>query len=110
MEEKVLGKISVAEFGTVNDYPFLFGLQLMFSINRCSVGDGLKYTVNIEPSCKSWSNPEERTITITTYMEKIKIILDEAGVNYVSELVGKPVEVILENNTFKDFRILTEVL
>lgn len=31
-------------------------------------------------------------------------------VNYVSELLGKPVEVTLEDGVFKDFRILTEVL
>lgn len=110
MEEKVLGKISWAEFGTVKDFPFLFGLQLRFSMKGCGVGDGSKYTVNVEPSCKAWSTPKERTTTITQYMEKVDIILGEAGVNYVSELVGKPVEIVLENNTFKDFRILTEVL
>ena len=43
-------------------------------------------------------------------MEFINDILKAAKANYVSELINKPVEVIIENNAFKDFRILTEVL
>lgn len=112
MEEKVLGKISWAEFGTVKEYPFLIGLQLGFSIDgRSGIYDGGSYTVNIDSNCKSWSSPEERAATIITYVAlSVKKVLDDAKVNYVSELVGKPVEVLIENNTFKDFRILTEVL
>lgn len=67
-----------------------------------------KYTVNISPEC-NWKdlNREE---TITKSIEYVDRILENAKVNYVSELVNKPVEVTIENNTFKDFRILTEVL
>ena len=43
-------------------------------------------------------------------VDKIYQILQDAKVNYVSQLVNKPVEVVIEKNTFKDFRILTEVL
>ena len=42
--------------------------------------------------------------------EKVYQILKDAKVNYVSELVNKPVEVTIDKNCFKDFRILTEVL
>ena len=42
--------------------------------------------------------------------EFIYDLLSAAGCDYVSGLVGKPVEVVFENNTFKEFRILTEVL
>lgn len=87
MTEKVLGKIKFAEFGKVPDYPFLTGLQLVFSLN----GGG-----------SSIGNPN-----VTIDIEKI---LNDAKVNYVSELKGKPVEVEIENNRFKSFRILTEVL
>lgn len=51
-----------------------------------------------------------REETITESIEKVNQILKDAKVNYVSELLNKPVEVTIENNTFKDFRILTEVL
>ena len=48
--------------------------------------------------------------SIVLVIEYIDRILEDAKVNYVSELLNKPVEVTIENNTFKDFRILTEVL
>lgn len=109
MNEKFLGKIDFAEFGTFRDYPFLIGLQLGFTMGgNGGVMCGGKYTVNISPACK-WS-AEERQKTITIRIEHINKILKEAKVNYVSELINKPVEVEIENNTFKDFRILTEVL
>lgn len=93
--EKVLGKIDFAEFGKVSDYPFLIGLQLGFSMGGSGVMDGGKYTVNISSECE-WEN-NERAQT-------------DAKVSYVSELIGKPVEVTLNKNMFYDFRILTEVL
>lgn len=108
MTTKELGKITFAEFGTIRDYPFLIGLQLGFSIGSAGIMDGGKYTVNISPECK-WKdlNREE---AITKSIEEVDRILKDAKVNYVSELLNKPVEVTIENNTFKDFRILTEVL
>ena len=108
MREKLLGKIDFAEYGTMKEFPFLIGLQLGFSMNGCGVMDGGKYTVNVSKECK-WSD-RERVQAITSSVEKVHEILKAAKCNYVSELVGKPVEIAIENNTFKDFRILTEVL
>ena len=70
--------------------------------------DGGKYTVNISPECK-WGE-FSRADAIVKTVEFVNKILKDAKVNYVSELINKPVEVTIENNTFKDFRILTEVL
>ena len=108
--EKMLGKIDFAEFGTLKDYPFLIGLQLGFSMNGgwYAVCEGGKFTVNISKEYK-WEN-QTREVAITASLERVEEILKAAKANYVSELVGKPVEVTLVNNTFKDFRILTEVL
>ena len=111
MTEKHLGKINFAEFGTVKDYPFLIGLQLGFQLDdKTWIGDGgkYKYTVNISPACR-WET-SERTETVTQKVEFVNDILKAAKVNYVSELINKPVEVTIENYCFKDFRILTEVL
>lgn len=108
MTTKELGKITFAEFGTIRDYPFLIGLQLGFRMDGSAVMDGGKYTVNISPECK-W-NELNRETTITKSIEEVNQILEDAKVNYVSELLNKPVEVTLEGNSFKDFRILTEVL
>lgn len=107
-EEKLLGKIDFAEYGIYPDRPFLFGLQLGFSFNGCSVTDGGRYVVNISEHCK-WEKME-RQEAITKQADFLRDILKDAKCNYVSELRGKPVEVVIKNNMFKSFRILTEVL
>lgn len=108
MEEKRLGKITHAEFGQYPERPFLFGLQLCFETQCYSVCDGGHYTVNISPMCK-WTELE-RSQAIVKLIEQINKILNDAKVYSVSELKNKPVELIIENNTFKSFRILTEVI
>lgn len=109
MTEQVLGKITSAEYGMVSDYPFLFGLQLYFKLgNATGIGCGSKYTFNISNECR-WTK-EERQIAITNSIDELHQILIAAKVDYVSQLVGKPVEVTIESNTFKNFRILTEVI
>ena len=105
MTEKLLGKIDFAEFGTYVDRPFLIGLQLGFSMGGTGVMDGGRYTVNISPKCK-WK-PEERNEAFVSVLEFVNNTLKDAKVNYVSDLIGKPVEVTIEDNVFKSFRILT---
>ena len=109
MTGKILGKINFAEYGTVRDYPFLIGLQLGFKLgDGTGVMDGGSNTINISKECK-WGEAE-REAAITVSVEKVYEILKDANVNYVSELINKPVEVTIDKNCFKDFRILTEVL
>ena len=109
MTGKILGKITFAEYGTVKDHPFLMGLQLGFKLgDGTNVMDGGSNTVNISKECR-WEEAE-REAAITVSVEKIHKILEDAKVNYVSELINKPVEVTIDKNCFKDFRILTEVL
>ena len=106
---KNLGKITFAEYGTIKDHPFLIGLQLGFKLgDGTSVMDGGSNTVNISKECR-WEEAE-REAAITVSVEKVHKILEDAKVNYVSELINKPVEVTIDKNCFKDFRILTEVL
>lgn len=106
MSEKLLGKIKRAEYGTVPDRPFLMGLTLDFSFE--SSGVGAYYVVNMSKECK-WENLDRKD-TIEKTCDEIYKILNDAKVNSVSQLKNIPVEVVLENNTFKSFRILTEVL
>ncbi len=109
MTEKVLGKIDFAEFGTNKDYPFLIGIQLGFQLgDKRGIGDGGKYTIYI-----NFDNEQETTVNTESVIQNVKFIndtLEAAKVNYISELINKPVVVTIENNCFKDFRILTEVL
>lgn len=109
MDGKFLGKIESAEFGQVPDRPCIFGVRLRFRICDGSfVGDGGRYSTNMNPECK-WSATERNTDAYRV-LEHLNDILNDAKVNYVSELINKPVEVTIEGNCFKDFRILTEVL
>ena len=106
---KNLGKITFAEYGTIKDHPFLIRLQLGFKLgDGTSVMDGGSNTVNINEECR-WEEAE-REAAITVNIEKVYKILKDAKVNYVSQLINKPVEVTINQNCFKDFRILTEVL
>ena len=108
---KELGKISRAYFGTVSDYPFLLGIIFNFSLGGggSGIGCGGKYTVNVSPDCK-YAGTAERNQAIVDMCEKVASILEDAKVNRVSELKGVPVEVTIEGNCFRDFRILDEVL
>lgn len=110
MNKTVLGKISMAEFGTYPDRPFLYGLQLAFSMPGSGVADGGRYTVNISNQC-GWDSEEEKQEAFQRILvDEVAQILKDAKVNHVSELIDKPVEIEFENNWFKGFRILTEVL
>lgn len=109
MDGKFLGKITFAEFGQYSDRPFLFGLQLGFEFNGGGVYDGGRYTANISNACK-WDSESQRQQIFMNNLEELNKILTDAKVNYVSALKGKPVEVEIVGNTFKGFRILTEVI
>ena len=108
MLEKRLGKIDFVEFGSMRDYPFQLGLQLGFSMSGSGVMDGGKYTVNMSPDY-FWEIGTRHS-NLAESLERLEKILKDAKVNYVSELLEKPVEVTLEDGIFKDFRILTKVL
>ena len=108
MTEKLLGKIIFAEYGLYPDRPFLFGLLLGFSFSAGGCESGSRYTVNMSQECR-WS-AEERTTAIVKNVEFVYDLLSAAGCDYISGLVGKPVEAVFENYLFKEFRILTEVL
>lgn len=105
---KELGKITFAEYGMYPDRPFLFGLQLGFAFKGSGVFDGAKYTINISDDCR-WER-QEKLDAIEKSINHIHKILKDAKVNYVSQLLGKPVEVTFDGNCFHDFRILTEVI
>ena len=107
-ERKELGKITHAEFGRYPDRPFLFGLQLGFEFGGCGIFDGGKYTINISDACKR--EKFDRSDALNSIIDFTNKTLVDAKVDYVSELIGKPVEITLESNRFMGFRILTEVI
>lgn len=104
--QKELGKISAVSFGRNTDRPFMFGLEL--TLSGKGWGTFTTISANMSNTCK-WSE-EERDAAFFEVCRKIYKLLEDANVNSVYELVGKPVEAIFENHTLRDYRILTEVL
>lgn len=103
MKEKVLGKIQSAHIGFNRDCPYLYGLFITFSLDGGTSGiscDRIIANVN--------RNNEADDVQIQE--RKVTEVLKDAKVNYIDELVNIPVEVTIENNIFKSFRVLTEVL
>ncbi|HDR8084552.1 TPA: hypothetical protein QCY76_000601 [Bacillus cereus] len=110
MDGKFLGKIEKAEFGTWRDRPFLMGLQLEFRFDGNSrVSCGGRHLINISELC-DWESDDEKYKAYQRVLEETNKFLQDAKVNTVSELVGKPIEITIENQMYKEFRILTEVL
>lgn len=109
MINKMIGEITSAEFGTVQYKPFLMGLKLEFRLTDGTViGNSGKYIVSTTTAYELSSDGRRKRIT--AMVDAIRGVLKDSKVNNVSDLIGKPVEVTMENNIFKDFRILTEVL
>lgn len=98
-EEKILGKIESIHFGNHLDYPW-FGLVITFSGPGWGVTSGIKYYINLDKDHK------DDALELLYFIEGL---LAKAKVHDVYDLIGKPVEVELDHNTFKDFRILEEV-
>lgn len=113
--EKYLGKISSVRFGNGVGYQeAMFGIEFTFEFNGGGVGDCARYSVwsPSKVSCSKhskWTEQErdEKFVEICRYIDKL---LYDAKVDEVYKLKGIPVEVEIESRTFKDFRILTEVL
>jgi hypothetical protein len=91
----------------------MFGLSLDFSFDSCcgigtTISGGWNNSIKCSEYCK-WTE-EDRNKQRAEMCEKVNQLILDAKVEYVDQLAGKPVELTIENNTFKDFRILTEVL
>lgn len=109
MKEVKLAKIESAKFGCFQDRDFLFGMILGFSGKGWGVGCGGRYTINMSKDCR-WKSDAEKKEWMEKTMQFAYDTIQTAKVDSVEELVGIPVEVTLEKNTFESFRILTEVL
>ena len=107
MTYKKLGKISRVEFGIHDDYPNLVGIKFTFSGVGWGVQSGVSAYVEDESDEPMGA---QNQIDACAMLQRVKSILKDAKVKNISELIGKPVEVTFDNNLFKDFRILTEVL
>jgi hypothetical protein len=115
MEEvKELGKISHVKFGLGGYQECMLGLQLTFSLGGGGAGIGTTISawdanrIEWSENCK-WTE-EDRSKQYDEIMREVSDLLAKAKVDSIDKLKDIPVEVTMENRTFKSFRILTEVL
>jgi hypothetical protein len=111
-QETVLMKIDNATFGLGGYQDAQLGLHLSFSNSGSGVATSYSYWdyENIKHTENARWSEADRDRALIEVLRNLSVYLKEAKVSDVSQLVGIPVEVTLDNNTFRSFRILTEVL
>jgi hypothetical protein len=104
--EKKLGKIESVSFGLGGYQGAMLGLHVTLGNGSWGVGDTKS---NWDAEQIKWSE-EDRDGWYAEIMRYISSLLKDAKVDSVDKLKGKPVEVTLDGNMLKSWRILTEVL
>jgi hypothetical protein len=112
MMEKILGKIESVKFGLGGYQDSQLGLSVILGNGSWGVGD---FKGNWDAERIKWSEhckwtEEDRTIGYSETMRYLSKLLKDAKVDSVDKLKGIPVEVTLDDNTLKEWRVLTEVL
>lgn len=119
MAEILIGKIVRAEFGKHPKYDWCLGLNLyaecsygIFDISNANGGYRVELFGRMS-SCKGLTITEEQRYEIVTkHIQRIEKLLEDAKCRYVSELVGKSVEMELRHNgSFwycEEFKIITD--
>lgn len=109
---KSLGKITYARFGIGGYQECMIGLTLFFQGEFGGIGtDFMVWDPNmIKVSEHTKWTEESRGKQMEDIMRKVSDLLFKAKVDCVTKLIGVQVEVEIENQRFKSFRILTEVL
>jgi hypothetical protein len=110
--EKKLGKIEAVKFGVGGYQDAMLGIHVTLGNGSWGVGDSkanwdseqIKWTEHTK-----WTE-EERDGWYAEIMRYVSSLLKDAKVDSVDKLKGKPVEVTLDGNQLKSWRILTEVL
>lgn len=105
MNGTYLGKISSVSFGL---YEGRFGLttDLAFDGSGCRdfIGNPAVYRDTFQYPQSVWDDDRLRML------ERVQQIMEDAGVSDISDLKNKPVEVVVQGNALKSWRILKEVL
>lgn len=111
-ERKQLGKIRNVTFGRCGYQEAMFGYAFTLGGDGWGVGDSFGYwNSEIKPSASAEWKESDRTQQKIEVMDRIESIMNDAKVESIQELVGKPVEVTFHNfNHLKSWRILKEVI
>ena len=112
--EKYLGKITSVKFGHMGYQDAMIGLRLGFQFDECMSVTKEYCTWDPERMKRSPNASCSQNMlalkTMTNMVCLISKILIEAKVDNINNLVGIPVEVVIEDCELKSWRVLTEVL
>ena len=109
---KELGKIKTVKFGLGGYQGAQFGIHFDLGGDSWGISAGesewdheiIKHNERTE-----WTE-QDRTYKLGKICRYVSKLLKQAKVRDITELKGKPVEVTLDGNTLKSWRLLTEVL
>ena len=109
MTKTMLGKIYGCFFGLLDRQ---IGLHLTFS---CSDGSGMcdslsMWDTSIKVTQSTMWTEEDRDRQYVSIVRRVSDVLMQAKKTDVSKLVGTPVELTIEDNTLRSWRVLTEVI
>lgn len=109
-EFKEIGVIEKATFGWSGYHDVQLGLSVTLKMKCSGVVsfDGF-WGLERSDNCK-WTEEEERCRYLGETVMRLAKILTDAKKTHVGELVGVPVEVTLDGNRLKSWRVLTEVV
>lgn len=107
--EKKLAKLRAVTFGKGGYQDAMIGITFDIGGDGWGIGD-FWGSWAIERSIYSKWTESDRVTELGDVVMRINSLLEDAKVNDVSELKGTPVEVTLEGNTLKSWRVLKEVL
>lgn len=110
---KALGKIEEVKLGSggYDDAMFGFSFKLNFDGGLCTHRFWGTWSSPPSPNAQ-WTVVDQHKIWLDGFLD-VKKLMDDAKVNDFLDLVGKPIEVTLEDGPMgqlKEWRILTEVL
>ena len=110
MTEKQFGKINSVRIGKGGYQDAMFGIWIDMGGKNWGAGTSIGGVWNTEPCSSSKWNEQDRLNEIGVMFNKLRILLMEAGVDSVNDLVSLPVECTFESMRLVGWRILTEVL
>jgi hypothetical protein len=107
--KKSIGKITSIKFGFGGYQDVQFGITIIINtkIGCCCTGMWC-WAHKPDEYCKwTTSDQDKRYMEIMRYVIKL---MQDAKVNEIHELIGKPIEATWHNNMLESFRILTEAI
>lgn len=105
----MLGKITKAEFGFGGYQDAQFGFSIVIESKNSGVSDFSGFWADEASEHAKWDELDQNNYW-SEMLRELRDILELAQVRHVSDLVGKPVEVVFERNKLVSWRILDEVI